>query len=170
MGFTMKGKKGFTLLELLIAATIVGTLAVLATISYRSSQIETVMAASRAQAEMLAGAVQRFRIEYPLGANISGLMENVSLSGQEVCDPLNSSVQTLVRCGFLENHGWSSPYVGFYVCNGKTGDCASSPVNNPLACMKGLDHSRMPNRYRTSQGYIYCISATGKQEQFGTED
>ena len=159
----MKSKKGFTLLELLVAAAIIGMLAVFATISYRSSQIETEMAHAKGRTRVLAGAVQRFRLEYPRPEHFSGIVLDRS-AVSNACQPNNANLDQLFNCQLLENGGWTSEFVEYYVCNGKTGDCGTSPINDPLACMKGKDHPRMPDQYRTSEGFIYCVSATDARD------
>lgn len=145
----MRNNKGFTLLELLVAATIIGVMAVFATISYKNSAADARMAAYKARTDALAGAVQRMRLEYP----------HVSIAG-----PMGASSK-LVAKGFLESGGWDDGYVTYYVCNGKTESCASSPIDSPLACVVSRiksDDRKFPARYR--KGYIYCVSANNKKE------
>ena len=164
----MKNKKGFTLLELLIAATILGMLAVFATISYRESAVENRMSAAKIKAEQLATAVQRFHLDY--STDLHGKMGNLVDSTIE-CQPYAQFPKTLITCGYVDNGGWTDAYVEFFVCNGKTAECSTSPdpVANPLACMKGRSHPRLPKRYRGSCGYIYCVGATGAGETLGSE-
>ena len=57
--------KGFTLVELLVAATIIGILAVFATNSYRNGVAETRWAQAKANLDQLAAAVQRVKLDYP---------------------------------------------------------------------------------------------------------
>lgn len=154
----MKNKKGFTLLELLVAATIVGIMAVFATTSYRNSAADSRMTAAKARTDALAVAVQRMRIEYP-SSTAEGQMQD---STSAVCNWAAPS--GLVSCGFIENGGWEKDgYVTYWVCNGKSGSCANSPVANPLACMLGRDVSKQVKRYKS--GYIYCVSETAKGEK-----
>ena len=164
----MKNKKGFTLLELLIAATIIGLLVVFATVSYRESVADTRMAAARIKAHTLAAAVQRFTVDYPLRTGQTGQVQDwLSAPGQE-CHPNLQSTAVFNYCGYIENNGWTDPYVAYYVCQGKTGDCVTSPVDNPLVCLKGLDISKQLDKYNSTKGYIYCISATEEGETLGT--
>lgn len=163
----MKNKKGFTLLELLIAATIVGLLAVFATVSYKESAADNRMAAAKIKAEQLATALQRFRLDYT--TEFSGLMGNLVDTDIE-CQPTAQIPKTLITCGYVDNGGWTDSYVEFYACNGKTGDCASSPIENPLACMKGRNRKQMPDKYKSLYGYIYCVSATEKGETLGVNN
>lgn len=159
----MKNNKGFTLLELLVAATIIGILAVFATTSYKNSAADARIAAAKARTEVLAGAVQRMRIEYPYFKNVSGQMRDVYVSSTDACSP--TVVSGLVSCGLLGNDNWErDTYMTYWVCNGKTGNCGSSGVENPLACMVSTGDSKMPARYGT--GYTYCVSATEKGETF----
>lgn len=166
----MKNKRGFTLLELLIAATIVGLLAVFATISYRNSAAEARMESARTRTRALAGAVQRFRLEYPVANVMSGEMGNVAEAG--TCPAMTGAEnvpQTMILCGFLENGGWSDEWVQFFVCNGRTEpDICSTPPDGfvPLACMTGRNNNpRVLDRYKTN--YSFCVNATGERETFG---
>ena len=166
----MKNRKGFTLIELLIAATIIGTLAVFATIAYKESVARNHIAAAKAKTEQLARGVQRFRLEHPL-LHFSDpnnlVMGNVTDSDLR-CSITSPHVKTLITCDYVDNGGWTDEYVRFFVCEGKTGSCASAQMSNPLACMKGRNHPRLPIRFRGVNGYIYCVGATGDEEQFGS--
>jgi len=164
----MRNNKGFTLLELLIAATLVGILAVFATIAYRNTAADARMGSAKTRTEALAGAVQRYRLENPTAVVFAGPMQTLT-SVNAPCNFAVNSVQELILCHYVDNGGWTDAYVNFYVCNGKTSECANSPVNNPLACMAGTSFSKQPNRYRESNGYIYCVSATEKQETLGSD-
>ena len=160
----MKNKKGFTLLELLIAATILGLLAVFATISYRDSVVENRVAAAKVKVEQLARGMQRFALDY--STDLHGLMGNLTDSDIQ-CQPYAQFPKTLITCGYVDNGGWTDPYMEFYVCNGKTADCAASSIAAPLACMKGRNHPRLPERYRGSCGYLYCVGKTESGERLG---
>lgn len=156
-------KKGFTLLELLIAATIIGILAMFATVSYKSSQADVRVAGAKARAEMLAGAVQRWNLDHPA---IWGLMKN---SSSGACSYVGgqgetTGVQNLIRCGYVENGGWEDGYFWFYVCKGKSGNCSQSPIDSPQVCMTGTEKLR-DSRY--DDGYWYCLNVTNKGERFG---
>lgn len=161
----MKNKRGFTLLELLIAATIIGTLAVLATVSYRASESEAHVSSAKAKTEVLASAVQRFVLEYPNATLPAGLMSNAASLG--ACNPSSSDTNnptTLIVCDFVGNGGWENPYFNFYVCGGTSDPCSgqSTTVTSPRACMKGTGHTRMTEQYRGS--YWYCVSDTTKKD------
>lgn len=161
----MNNKKGFTLLELLVAATIVGIMAVFATVSYKNSVADSRMEAAKSRVESLAGAVQRFRIEYP---NPTFDSSNAKMGDSTSTTCVKNLPSGLIPCGFIGNGGWNDSYVEFFVCNEKKeGDCSTSPIDNPLACMKGRSVSKQVARYKN--GYIYCVSATGKGETLGAE-
>ncbi len=135
-------KKGFTLLELLIAATIVGILAVLATASFRSSAGETRVAGAKSKAEMLATAVQRYRMD------------------PQACQFISSDSQltvgNLVSCGYLEDLNFSNDaYFSFSICASGSG----CPNASYLACMTGYN-SKLPSRYLS--GYSYCLDEAGR--------
>ncbi len=157
----MKNNKGFTLLELLVAATIIGILAVFATTSYKNSAADARITAAKARTDALAGAVQRMRFEYPSFKNVSGQM-------QDSTDSCNRAVPSgLVSCGFLGNSGWArDTYMTYWVCSVNGDGCANSPVTNPLACMKSKGDSKLPARY--GNGYIYCVSESAQKETLGS--
>lgn len=155
----MKNNKGFTLLELLVAATIIGILAVFATTSYKNSAADARVAAAKTRTEALAGAVQRMRFEHPAFSMASGQIQDVSSTA--TCS--YSVPSDLISCGFLGNNGWGlDTYMTYWVCYGKSGNCAASPVTDPLACMVSRGDAKMPARY--GSGYIYCVSAVDKKE------
>lgn len=155
----MKNNKGFTLLELLVAATIIGILAVFATTSYKNSAADARVAAAKTRTEALAGAVQRMRFEHPAFSTVSGQMQDTASTECSYAVPSG-----LISCGLLENNGWEEDlYMTYWVCSGQNGQCATSPVADPLACMVSLGNSKMPDRY--GNGYIYCVSATEKGER-----
>ncbi len=168
----MTNKKGFTLLELLIAATIIGTLAVLATVSYRASEADAHVAAARTKVDVLASGVQRFSLEYENAKALTGEIGN--LAGVGNCDPVSvtssgsNPATILISCDFVDNGGWNNPYFHFYVCGGTPDSCASQTtgVSSPLACMKGKGHSRLTDQYQSD--YWYCVSATTSGEHFSS--
>ncbi len=166
----MKNRKGFTLLELLIAATIVAALAVMATVAYRNGVIETRIQAAKTRTEVLAGAVQRFVLDY--GASKLGAgSEFRRLAAKGACAPSEPSVSSLINCDYVDNDGgWNDPYFAYYVCNSvKTAGtpCAQTTLNAPLACMLGRSNqNKLPAKYKTN--YSYCVSATGNEEKFGS--
>lgn len=172
----MKNNRGFTLLELLIAATIVGILAVFATISYRNSVVETRAASAKSRLDMLGTALERFELDYP-GVVIKGGVNMADLSSDGTCAldysaPNNPSV--LISCGYVENGGWSDEYFFFQPCgdlqNGSI--CAksgSAVADGVLACMSGVSsNAKLSAQYKKDKGYLYCFSSIrGPQETMG---
>ncbi len=154
----MKKSAGFTLLELLIAATILGIMVVFAATSYQNSMAETRLAAARGRLDVLAAAVQRFQFDYGINPPPGQLLD---VEGLGRC----KDNENLFNCGFLENGGWSDSYVRFYVCdNAETGKCFSredvtvpATVTNPFACVQTIPTAKWPKRF---QDYTYCTSAT----------
>lgn len=148
----MRNHSGFTLLELLVAATIIGILAVFATVSYKNSAGEARIAAAKTRAEVLAGAVQRYNFEY----------RNAPLSGVMASD------SKLVTKGFVEKGGWNDGDFVFTICGSSS--CSSSLLN-PLVCLTPVTSadgkkllSKLPARYQGK--YKYCVSATKTEETF----
>ena len=102
----MQYKNGFTLLELLIAAVIIGTLAVFAMSSFRTTASNVRMQDAIARAKVVAGASKRFLREYPDPTDMvdgpQGVMGQVNPPVQEACNHQTLSLQNLVNCGYLE--------------------------------------------------------------------
>lgn len=168
----MKRKNGFTLLELLVAATIISALAVLATVSYRASVSEARIQAAKGRTDMLAMAVQQFRLDYGASKLGSG-MEVRRLETPGACAPSSSKISSLFECGYLENDGgWDDLYVEYFVCNGnKTAStpCAKSTISAPLACMSGRNsQSKLQAKYKYSNGYVYCVASNAAAEKMGS--
>lgn len=103
----MKRKNGFTLLELLIAAAIIGTLAIFATQSFRNTSSEIRKEDALARARMVATAARRFILDHP-NATIKDA-ENVVLSARDR-DQCNNgiSLQNLINCGYLDYRQYES--------------------------------------------------------------
>ena len=154
---------GFTLLELLIAATIVSALAILATVSYQGSVSEAKVQAAKVRTEALAGAVQRFVID---GGNVNNTRQMTDINST-TCTSNYADNSTLIGCGYVRNGGWSDSYFYFYLCNGKAGACSASTVDAPLACMfSRSDQPKLTGKYKSP--YNYCVSAVTKGEYFGS--
>lgn len=168
----MTNKRGFTLLELLIAAAILGLLAVIATTSYRSSAVDTRITAAKMKTDQLAAAVQRFNLDHPSAPFAAQEMGNV-VDNTLACAPNMEDVRKLILCDYVDNGGWQDAYAKFYVCNGdKTvGACANTTLANPLACMSGRDdhpHVASTCKYMESKGYAYCVGASSSVESLAT--
>ena len=153
----LKKKQGFTLLELLIAATIIGILAVFATVSYRNTVADTRVAGARAKLDVLAGAVQRYRLDPSACPNITSSSA--------------LTITNLVNCGYLEKSLFSvetDEYFSFQIC-GAGAMSTICPSTAYLACMTG-ESAKLPGRYLKSKGYLYCLNQTGKPtERLGSE-
>lgn len=95
----MLGRKGFTLLELLIAAVLVGVLTMFATQTFRQSARDVRIETAKRGADTIATAIYRYSIAYP----------NASLNGN-----LTTVINQLVDRGFLDNRSyWDSSYFSF---------------------------------------------------------
>jgi len=97
----INNKNGFTLLELLIAAALIGVLAMFATQAFRSSASDIRVADARARAQALAAAARNYYIEYP-GAEFFDGDDLIGFAEPGSCDPTSTSPQQLINCGFLE--------------------------------------------------------------------
>ena len=164
----MRNKKGFTLLELLIAATIIGTLAMYATISYRNSIFETRLAEAKARTETVANAFQRFDMDYP-GSSMNGAILNTKKGICPTNPSSSNNAQDLVNCGYLEEGNWNTEYFSIIPCGKNTphGIC-SELMSDALACLQtsGTLNKKIPTQYR---GYLYCIGEiTGPKERLGS--
>ncbi len=99
-------KKGFTLLELLIAAAIIAVLAMFATRAFRQSASDIRLQDAQARAKVIAMSAHRMKVEYP-GVKFStadDAIGQVSAPNGSYCYPTAAAVtiQTLVDCGYLD--------------------------------------------------------------------
>ena len=156
----MLKKKGFTLVELLVAATIVGALLVFATVQYRNSAAEARWNHAKVYTKYLANAILQARMDY---ANIDfdGAMSNSAPSTACTYNQSTTLVLpgTLIACGYLENSEWQDDYFVYYACkkNNPNSNCQSGA----LACVKVASGAKMPSSY---QNYQYCVFENAEQE------
>lgn len=95
----MLGRKGFTLLELLIAAVLVGVLTMFATQTFRQTGRDVRIETAKRGADTIATAIFRYSVAYP-NSSLGGSMEDV--------------LNTLIDRGFLDNRSyWDSTYFSF---------------------------------------------------------
>ena len=144
--------KGFTLVELLVAATIIGILAVFATNSYRNGVAETRWAQAKANLEQLAAAVQRVKLDYPAVKFSNTEMSNTTSDTCSFYPGVRGtfSPAVLIPCGYLEGSDWNSEYFQYYVCDNRT----SSPCKSgAIACVGFSSNAKVPSRYKN---YTYC--------------
>ena len=144
---------GFTLLELLIAATIIGILALFATVGYRNSMAEARVAEGRAKVKALAIANYRAHIDYPgISFGNDAISDTVSVVGGsgDVCKrgfayaPTETwAASCLVANGYVDAMGFGG-YFQFKV----KGDSE--------ACMYGAN-SKLGSKYNGKE--IYCYDA-----------
>lgn len=151
-----KFKKGFTLVELLIAASIVAILAMFSTLAYRTSVAETRIAGAKAKVNMLASAYQRFMAENPGWYLADSYMTD---NADSSCDLSNSEpggmgASFLVSCGYVERQGWGTdPYFSYQVY-----EEAYTDAGAPLACAISKSVAKLPEKFR---GKKYCVLKNG---------
>lgn len=167
----MNMKKGFTLVELLVAATIIGMLAVFATSQYRESVAETRWAHAKALTSQLAMAVQQAQLDYPGLSFYATAMANTTERDCPYYPGVSGSVsgQSLIMCNYLENADWSGgkQYFAYYICpNGNASYNANCRTGDYLACAVVLSTARMPSKY---QDYAYCVGETTGGVEFTTK-
>ncbi len=104
----LKNKRGFTLLELLVAAVIIGALAVFATQSFRQSSSDVRVQNALAKAKVVAMAARIFKDDYSNASFTSNNLSNPedfrtdAVKGR--CNATGTvTLQTLVNCGYLEH-------------------------------------------------------------------
>lgn len=147
---------GFTLLELLIAAAIIGILALFATVSYRNSTAQTRVAQARAVTQSLAMGNYRAHIDYPnisfdsnrIDDRVQGTTGTSSVAGIEVCARGFASrpsskwpASCLVANGYVDALGFNG-YFEFTL----SGDAS--------ACFEGVN-----SKLGKYQGYKACYNA-----------
>ena len=148
-------KKGFTLAELLVAATIISGLAVFATVQYRNSIAETQWANAKIKVEQVAAAVKQLQMDYSnitfLGVRLSDRVTNLSCGLRS--GKTNQNPSELIACGYLENSGWGNGVFSYFICPNGTG-CSSDYV----ACVSTTSAAKFPTRYKIKN---YCINKDG---------
>ncbi len=147
-------KKGFTLVELLVAATIIGILALFAMTAYRNSVAETRWTQAKAQADHVAASVQamdaardgvlfsssQIIVSSSLSQNCTFYSTARSSSGYIVVDP-----EQLFDCGFLEPGEVANEDFDFYV---------RTSVGTPLVCVQAKEDAKLPSKYSSAK---YCV-------------
>ena len=153
-------KKGFTLVELLVAAVIIGGLAVFATVAYRNSAAEARWTAAKARAEQLAAAVERLQIDYP---GVKGFKESTinDISDPTLTCPLYTGIQSplgggtggtvypsaLITCGYIENGGWTNDYWQYMVKFRRAVTYSGGSCGGASACVMALENAKLPKKY-----------------------
>lgn len=152
----MKRKKGFTLVELLVAATIIGILAVFATAQYRNGVAETRFTQAKAMTDQLATAVQQAHIDYPRLKFSAELMENSSDKCELKPGVTSLPPSQLVACGYMDPSGWDNEYFEFVVCDAGNAQAPCDVVLGALACTRVQSDAKLPTKYKK---YGYCFFA-----------
>lgn len=114
----MHNQNGFTLLELLVAAIIVGALVVFATQTFRKVSSQTRVEDAKARAKVVAMSTRRFLFDYPAAkANVAKNEDDekyfigiVNPANEEQCYHNQLSAQILVNCGYLEYRQYASEF------------------------------------------------------------
>lgn len=153
-------QKGFTLVELLIAASIVAILAMFSTVAYRNSAWETRLEGAKARANMLAGAYMRFMAENPGWYIQESKMSDTIGSEEAVCSlgrdgaPGEPSAPLLISCGYVERQGWGSdPYFEYWLYQTDITDT----TDEVSTCLKAVG-KKVPAKYKNK---TYCIKESG---------
>ncbi len=159
----MKNRKGFTLVELLVAATIIGALAVFATVSYRNSSAEARWTAAKARADRLAGAVQQFRMDFHGVRLYNHVMSDVANMHGATCPISRNSIynrhneydpQVLILCGYIENGGWTNNDWEYMVDGQPRGAMKDNPCSGKLACVQAKETAKVPSQYKQIWYYV----------------
>ena len=131
----LKNQHGFTLLELLVAAVIIGALAVFATQSFRQSSSDIRIQNAKAKAKVVAMAARIFKDDYISASFTSNGLNNPqdfrtdAVEGK--CNATGTvTLQTLVNCGYLEQREYLDKDFAYYF-----GTCGG----DVCVCMKKAD-------------------------------
>ena len=161
----MKNVKGFTLLELLIAAAIIGTLAIFATQSFRRTASDTRVQDAQARAKIVAMAAQRFAKDYPAVVNgTAPIREQEDDDGMGVVDPPNPaqcnaggvelSLQNLINCGYLEYRQYAYEVRAEDGSYGRNFNMFFYVHNGVWVCVNRLTAKILDNNTYCSDGYV----------------
>ena len=161
----MRGKKGFTLVELLVAAAISSILLVFAAIQYRDSAAEARWTQAKSRAEQAANAVAQMKMDYNISFNPA-----ISLGTQtpDECPSGGGAISgaypyLMIKCGYLEWSTWVDVgYYEYHVCADTDVDINNKcPHPGASVCVVPNCKSRLPEKY---EKYTYCVSAAGAVE------
>ena len=110
---------GFTLLELLIAAALVGVLTMFATVAFRQTASDIRVENAKRSADIIAAAIYRFKIAYGHDFDTVGDLD-VGVAPAGECNPnsLLHPLQTLINCGFLAYRQYWNPDEFYFSVNG----------------------------------------------------
>lgn len=171
----IRTQKGFTLVELLVAATIVGILAVFATVQYRNTAAETRWQQAKSKLGMLANAVQRAQLDYP-NVQFSNAVLTDQIAGVTCSYPTEAMTPGwLISCNYLENQNWSGAYFSYFVCKDASESTRSCPQKTDnywaLACVVvknegNNNRAPVPSKY---YGYRYCVGYDSNGQLVGQE-
>ena len=135
-------RKGFTLLELLMAAAIITALASVAVSSYRAKIADTYVEDGKNQARALATAVRLFELEYPsVTVREDGLNGSLGTIPDSCAPTETASPAMMVACGFLENRRWGNEHIVLAITNDgvcvKPGSLLTGKYKtmNPIFCV-----------------------------------
>lgn len=110
----MINKAGFTMMELLIAAAIIGVLAVFATQTFLQTSTDIRVEDAKIRARAVAQAAHRFKWDYPAATFVIGedkpFGSVVARKNTNDCVITNVSLQTLINCGYLDYRQYAADY------------------------------------------------------------
>lgn len=165
----MIGKKGFTLTELLIAATISSILMILAVVEYRKSAAEAYWTQAKAMTDQLADAVQRFELaneQVEFKCDVAMKNESSECPSYFARSGALYEPQVLIACNYVEKGMWDESYFDYYICkNSASGGCSSvceGAATNALACVVPKCESKLSNNYKNRR---YCVFKNGVIEE-----
>lgn len=163
----MSGKKGFTLMELLIAAAISTILMVFATIQYRESASEARWTQAKVNAEQLANAVQRAELDYEnikFSCDADFYMKNMYGTCSYTREEARVAPATLIPCGYAEKGIWAADSFRYYVCKDSSSSpiaCSACQVADALVCVVPNCLSKLSTKHKR---YSYCVTKDGAFE------
>ena len=116
----MRNKSGFTLLELLIAAVIIGTLAVFARQSFKNVSSDIRVQDAQTRAKLVAVGARRYLMDYPAApaSFTSGsindedhpMSSSIMNAPSGACNSHKLTLQNLINCGYLEYRQYAKEY------------------------------------------------------------
>lgn len=160
-----RGRKGFTLMELVVVTMIIGIIAGLGVPQYFRAVESSKATDSIGIAHNISAANRMYNIDYPNAAlsYLSGKITD-SCNGAACTNPPSTACD-LVACNYLAKQSWDSSAYDFYACNATSGAGGGCCAAGYTSCS-----TRKSGAYPTFSGWGYSFDRYGKCDELATDN